>query len=48
MKSNLFFIALAIVYIISFSLFLNRVEERSNQPVINSEHSQEEITKHKM
>jgi hypothetical protein len=36
MKANLFFIAIAVIFIISFSVFLHKLEEDSNPPTINS------------
>jgi hypothetical protein len=41
MKANIFFTVLALVYIIFTFLFLNELEKRSDQPVINSEHRKE-------
>ena len=41
MKANLFFIVLAVVFMIFYFLFLYRMEKHSDPPVINTEHRKE-------
>ena len=38
MKANLFFIAMAVAYIIFMFIFLHRLEEKANPPVKSAMH----------
>ena len=41
MKANLFFIVLAVVFMIFYFLFLYKLEQRSHLPAVDSEYKKE-------
>lgn len=45
MKANLIFVVLAVIFIISFGVFLYRLSQNPDPPTINSKLTKEQINK---